>query len=354
MIHPSEITVVMQGDIRSETISAIRSVRHLLPNSRLILSTFNTEDTASIADEVDDVILSDDPGAMPSFVKTDILLVNNVNRQLTTSKAGLDLVRTAYAVKMRTDCVLHNANCVDLLERFSTSNADPEILLVSSFFTRHPYGLACYLFHVSDWFVCGRSDRVRQFFSAPLMTLDDATWFERHKSLKSSTYAARRFRARFTPEQHITTHFAHTLGYQTPHYLNHWTIGLAEEYEDFLASEVVVASPSQLGFTIGKYIGIEDNIYQRVDCISFSDWAHIVHRRPNKNRLFITENELPPYSKRLVRLLANKFRHPVIRLSLLSRGISAWARSFLFQDSPPRLPHSKSTKDRNAHLNPRK
>lgn len=323
MIHPSEITVVMQGDIRPETAIAVRSVRSLLPNARLILSTFNTEDIGAIAGEVDDVVMSDDPGAMPSFIKSDILPTNNINRQLITSKAGLDRVHTTYAVKMRTDCILHNAEFVRLLERFTIGDANPNRLVVSSFFTRHPYGLSCYLFHISDWFVCGRSNRVRQFFSAPFMSLEDATWFERHESLKSSTYAARRFRARFTPEQHITTHFARLLGYRVPDYLNHWSDRLAKEYIDFLAYEVVVAQPSQIGFSIEKYRDIEMNLYQKIDCISFSDWVEIVSRCTKKNEQSISSKEMPSYAKMLIRLLANKFRHLVIRLFFLSREIKS-------------------------------
>lgn len=354
MIHPSEITVVMQGDIRSETALAVRSVRSLLPNARLILSTFNTEDIGAIAGEVDDVVLSDDPGAMPSFIKADILPTNNINRQLTTSKAGLDRVHTTYAVKMRTDCVLHNAEFVGLLERFSIGDANPDRLVVSSFFTRHPYGLACYLFHISDWFVCGRSDRVRQFFSAPLMLLDDATWFERHESLKSGTYAARRFRARFTPEQHITTHFAHVLGYRIPDYLNHWSARLAREYEDFLANEVVVALPSQIGFTIEKYRDIEMNLYQKIDCISFSDWVEIVSRCAKTTERSIDSNEMPPYAKRLIRLLANRFRHLVIRLFFLSREIRVYVRLALLHDSAAHIHRSGNGADRTTSFNFRK
>lgn len=317
MIRACDITVVVQGDLRPITKDALKSVRTALPGARLVLSTFQTEKIGEFADCVDDLVLSPDPGAQPPFVMASDAAPNNTNRQLLTTQAGLARVKTPFAVKMRTDCVLCGTGFVKLLEQIVAADGVRDRLVVSSFYTRHPRGLACYLFHVSDWFAFGATARVKLFFGAPLMPLEEATWFERHAHLETGTYAARRFRARFTPEQYITNHFAHALGYKTPHYLNDVSKTLVQEYEFFLANEVIVAAPRQLGFAISKYQEIDDSFYQRLDCLSLSDWRAIylrVHGRSGRRKIGLPARkalEIP-----LVRYFAHRFRHVVIRLML--------------------------------------
>ncbi len=320
-IRVQDITVVVQGDIRPTTEAAIRSVRHVLPTARIVLSTFDTENLGDLGRIADEVVLSPDPGAMAPFVMADEAAPNNTNRQLTSTQAGLNKVTTGYAIKMRTDCHLHGRGFIRLLSQLSAFDGNSGRLVVSSFYTRHPRGLACYLFHISDWFVFGTTDRVKKFFSAPLMSLDVATWFERNERLKNGTYAARRFRARFTPEQYITNHFAQALGYRTPRFLNDVNDHLRCEYERFLAKEVVVASPRQLEFSVEKYRRIDDSLYQKIDCLGLRDWCRIFSRVTGRNpapHIDIRNRGIIPIPA--VRLVAHKFRHAVIKIMLGRSG----------------------------------
>ncbi len=334
MIEASDITVVMQGDIRPDIGRAIRSVRRVLPGVRLILSTFDNELSQNYSEFVDEVVLSRDPGAMPPSVKANNASPNNTNRQLISSQAGLARVATPYVLKMRTDCVLNDKGFLRLFERYSQIEPKCHRLVVSSFYTRHPHGLACYLFHVSDWFFFGVTDRVRQFFSAPLVSYEDATWFDHRVHLKSSSYAAGRFRARFTPEQHLTVHFARSLGYRTPEFLNDFTPDLSSEYQLFLANEVIVAYPSELGFSIGKYPDIERSLYQRIDCVGYADWKALPALR--KNILSLKSSDTRnrrPQSLRATRFIANKIRHTIIKFALDVRGVKS-----ILKKTKPRLP----------------
>jgi hypothetical protein len=317
MISPRDITVVMQGDLRPSTGRAIHSVRQFLPGARLILSTFDREAPQRYAEFVDEVVLSKDPGSLPPSVKANHAQTNNTNRQLVSSQAGLVRVTTPYALKMRTDCILHGIGFIRLFQHYAQTDNQCPRLVVSSFYTRHPRGLACYLFHVSDWFAFGATKRVQQFFSAPLVTLDEATWFERHSHLSSSSYAARRFRARFTPEQHITIHFARTLGYRTPEFLNDYSAVLVEQYERFLANEMIVSYPSKIGFTLEKYSKIECSLYQRIDCISYSDWLDIVHEKNNIIGTGVkSKSACLTFPMRITRKIAHSFRRSIIYITL--------------------------------------
>lgn len=320
LIDAKDITVVLQGDLRVETEQVIRSIRDVLPGARLVLSTFDTEAFERFTDDVDELVLSRDPGAMPPFVMANNAAPNNTNRQLVSSQAGLGRVATPYALKMRTDCILSGNQFVRLFEKLGVTDSRMDRLVVSSFFTRHPRGLACYLFHVSDWFVFGRTERVRLFFSAPMMNAAEAAWFESRPHLESGTYAARRFRARFTPEQHITTHFARVLGYETPAFLNDSTPALRLGYEAFLAKEVIVARPSDLGFSIGKYQATNESLYQRIDCVSLADWLDLYESHCGKSVPAATvARDWGVIPK--IRRIANPFRHAVIRTVLGVKGL---------------------------------
>lgn len=318
MMQESELTIVVQGDIRPGAERAIRAVRKLLPASTIIFSTFKSEDWHSYETLVDQIVLSEDPGPLPSFVKTNTSTLNNTNRQLITSLAGLNCVSTGYALKMRTDCILHSKDFIHLFEQYKQQQNQEHRLVVSGFYTRHPRGLACYPFHISDWFVFGVTERVRQFFSAPFVSLDDATWFERNHHIKPSSYAARRFRSRFTPEQHITTHFARELGYTTPAFLNDPDKQVLQAYESFLSQEVIVGYPSQLGFAIEKYSDIENSLYQKIDCISLSDWQMLAGEKitQSQNNQFV-----PLWAMKIIRRVAHKFRYTVIRTVLEINGL---------------------------------
>lgn len=318
MIDYRDITVVMQGDIRAETLSAVRSVREVLPGAYLVLSTFTSESVDRFVDLVDEVVAVPDPGALPPFTIAFDAVPNNLNRQLVSTQNGLKRVATLYALKMRTDCVLHGDMFIRLHAAIHENSVDAERLIVSGFYTRHPRGLSCYLFHISDWFIFGLTSRVKQFCSVPLMSVEDASWFERHPHAQSSTYAARRFRARYTPEQHIAVFFAKALGYQTPGFLNEVNELLVGEYERFLASEFVVARPDQLGFELQKYSGLRGSLYQRIDCVGFDDWYSLFSGDKNVFSRFALSKGRTYFMTEFARKIAHLFRHSIIRILLVN------------------------------------
>lgn len=109
---------------------------------------------------------------------------------------------------------------ITLYCKYAKSAQQENRIVANSYFTRHPAGLCRYLFHISDWFIFGKTQCVRNFFSCDEISISDATWYDRNTHSKNSTHNAKRFRARFTPEQFITIKFAQNLGYKAPAYLN--------------------------------------------------------------------------------------------------------------------------------------
>lgn len=324
MISARDITVVLQGDLRPETLAAVQSVRRVLPGARLVLSTFVGAPTDPYRALVDVLVLSEDPGAQPPYTVSRFAAPNNLNRQLVTTQAGLREADTPYALKLRTDCVLESDAFVCRYEEATRADLGCGRLVASSFYTRHPRGIAGYLFHVSDWFIFGATPAVRQFWDVSFLSDEDATWFERHPRLPRSTLAARRFRARFTPEQHITTEFGKKRGYRVPEFLNDRSGNLVAEYTRCLAREFVIDSPAGLGFCLPKYEHLAGSLYQTLDCVSYDDWrAMFLRWAPEVSSAAC----VPAHHSlgvralhRTLRELAYQFRHPLVG------AIQSWRR----------------------------
>lgn len=330
MIASSEITVIMQGDIRPETADAIKSVRQHLPDARLILSTFHENSLPFWSGRVDHLVVSDDPGALPPYTTSRSATKNNLNRQIASTRAGLACVRTPYALKMRTDCVLTGDAFVRLFEVVRAADPTRSRLVASTYFTRHPAGISGYLFHVSDWFMFGESARLIDFWNVAPMSLEDATWFDSRPHQFNSTPAARRFRARFTPEQHISIQFAKRHGYAVPSHLNERHPMMVADATLFLANEFIIDSPDQLGFALPKYAHLPQSLYQEYDCVSYADWRRLfeIAVRPAHN----TQREAPASIGRVAtRWLARRARHILSAGGLFRRWVHAApqrARSF--------------------------
>ena len=110
-IKDKDISVVVQGRVEKKlTTLCLASVRKCLPGAQLILSTYKGTDTTGL--DFDDLVLSDDPGAL-KFNKTDYC---NINRMLTTSKAGIACAARPYILKLRSDLELRS---LDFINYFS-------------------------------------------------------------------------------------------------------------------------------------------------------------------------------------------------------------------------------------------
>lgn len=340
MIREDEITIVVQGNPREDIVPGLESVREVMPGVRLILSTFEARNISRFERYVDELVLSKDPGAFPPFTIGNTAAPNNLNRQLITSKAALDRVQTPYVLKMRTDCVLQGEGFTRVYEA-ANQNTPPDNprLVASSFYTRHPGGIACYLFHVSDWFMFGTTEKVKRFFSGPLMSYEDATWFQDHNHRLLSTLSARRFRARYTPEQHISVSFARASGYRTPHFLNEINSDLVEEYRRFLRDEFVIASPGQLGFTLPKYAHLRSSLYEGIDCVSLSDWCQMQNCNTTSQSVVAA---CPPSLSKAAQLApsirppAHFIRHEISAVWLALSGLMDLFRYILKPLSPER------------------
>src|SRR5690606_17726021 len=122
----SDISVVVQGPVQSFqdreqepgiTQKCLESVRHYLPGSTIILSTWPNQNLEGL--DYDKLVISEDPGPNIRYFKRDGTPQKfNNNRQIVSSREGLRQVSTRYAVKLRSDNFLTGSQFVYLQHKF--------------------------------------------------------------------------------------------------------------------------------------------------------------------------------------------------------------------------------------------
>lgn len=175
--RPDEVSVIVQGPVvgadhpdpaLQHTRRCVDSVRRVLPGAELVLSTWRGADVRGL--DVDAVVLSHDPGPVAS--RDPAHVPNNVNRQIVSTRAGMEHATRRVAIKLRSDMVLEHDGALRLLggwpERHAQVRALRERVLVPAFYTFNPRRVyARFPYMVSDWFHVGLREDLIDIWSAP-------------------------------------------------------------------------------------------------------------------------------------------------------------------------------------------
>lgn len=276
----SDITIVFQGAFKpyvtegkESFVQNVRTIRRVLPGAKIIISTWKgTEIPPGISSK--NILFLDDPGPLAPLKLTDAK-VNNVNRQLVSTQAGLAAVTTPYAVKLRTDCYLEHAGFLDYFTAQRKRDGGRERIVTTSFFTLDPTVFERIPYHLSDWFQFGPTELLRSYWSAPPMSAEDARFYECHPHAEHSTFFERKFRSRFAVEQYICMHYSALRGYACPRFLNDVSNDVMKDYYRFLANEIMVLDPWQAGLVCQKYSWVGGSLFQRLNNLMHIDWLRI-------------------------------------------------------------------------------
>lgn len=315
MISPSDITIVFQGNVSAGTggdsfRNCLEITRATLPGARVILSTWlDTKVPGSI--DVDELVRSEDPGALPP-IKFDDVGSNNINRQIVSTLAGLRKVKTKYAIKLRTDSYLEHdgflKNYIKFNEQFPSGS---DRILTSSFFTIDPFVFEHMPFHTSDWFHFSTTSELIKYWSRPLVTLAEATFYENNRHARHSSYLDKKFRTMLAVEQYLCVAYANRSGYNTPAFHNDCRKVVLMDFQRFLASQFMILDPWQAGFKLPKYKWAYTSNMQSMNCIMFLDWYRLC------TKLFPEKD-----SDRELSLAAKKRHRQKIRVGLGNRLLS--------------------------------
>ena len=202
-IDTKDISVVVQGPIDEElTILCLNSIRKYLPDSEIILSTWENSNIKNL--DYDILVLNKDTGEIISdFVDK---VINNTNRQLLNTQSGLNKASRKYAFKIRTDCVLLNNNFINYFNKFEEFNDKYKIfqnrVIVSSVYSKE-YSLENNLiipFHVSDFYFFGLTEDIKDYFmETKLLTVYDIS---EYNFKYNNLLHYRNYTARYSAEQY--------------------------------------------------------------------------------------------------------------------------------------------------------
>lgn len=294
MISDEEITVIYQGSVNifglgtgksdsSDFLYNVRRTRDVLPNAKIILSTwlhtkfpdnYNTIEKLG----VDDIVYSEDPGALPN-IKFDNLPANNANRQLISTLTGLKSVKTRFAIKLRTDSFLTNQGFMKAYMQFKEQIEEKQIngfeyspIVVCCYFTIDPNVYEHMAFHMSDWVHFGETKTLLKYWDVPFFDYQDATFYERNLHQKSSNFFDRQFRTRIAVEQYLTIEFAKKFSFTTPTFHNQISCKILSEFDRFLAQHMIVLDLDQFGVDLPKYQWVKNSDFISMDVLMHADW----------------------------------------------------------------------------------
>ena len=280
MINDKDISIVFQGAIDDNFLEFALKTRKTLPNATIIVSTWSNA-VIPIAAPVDIILRSADPGSLPG-IKLDAK-PNNINRQILSTRVGLEAVKTQYAVKMRTDSYLEHAG---FLEEFNTFKKDVSIkerIITTSFFSIDPNMYEHIPFHLSDWFQFSETSTLLGYWQCPYMTEEEATYYESNPYKKNSSYFDKKFRVKHAVEQFIAVNYATLLGYEIPKFHNDNRKCILKAHEQFVAKEFLILDPWQAGIVFPKYFWAYESTMQRFNCLMNLDWINLYIKNGGSN-----------------------------------------------------------------------
>ena len=201
MINPEDISVVVQGAVGKETARCLRSIRKHLPGAEIILSTWQGTDVNGL--DYDKLVLSEDPGGIIHRMGC---APNNVNRQLISTQAGLQIAKRKYTLKLRTDLIIQSTNFLKYFDKFPVRNPEYSIfkhrVIISTVYAREQYLGSNFLFHPSDFWFFGLTDDICDY------------WMKTEKQ-ETCTHVISGFRItgnsliKYVPEQYYCINWAH-------------------------------------------------------------------------------------------------------------------------------------------------
>ena len=180
MIDNKDITVVVQGPVQALpdrdqdtgiTEVCLNSVRTFLPGARTILSTWKDQDLEGL--DFDELVINEDPGAnITSYRENGEPGKENYNRQIASTRGGLDRVRTRYVVKLRSDNYLTGNGFKTLQQHFPERGRNyrfsrERVVTNSTYTRRYARGIRV-AFHSCDFFYFGLTDDVFDMWDLPL------------------------------------------------------------------------------------------------------------------------------------------------------------------------------------------
>jgi hypothetical protein len=284
MINSKEISIIIQGGINPEiTIEAINSARLNFPFAEIIISTWENADITKIDDKkVDKIILSKDPGGR---IYSSCGVVNNVARQIESTKNGLHQATRKYALKTRSDIIIHGTEFTKYFAKYRNFKSEYKIfdekIIICNLYTASSEKVPM-LFHPSDWISFGYTHDILKLWDIPIPS--DEIYFRFFNNLENKNNGPHpTLQGKFVPEQYIAIKciekYLPSLNTIKHYYDFNDELLLTHKY--FLSSNFVVLDyRNQLEIEFRKYNPAIHAVDNQMD---FSEWIEMYNSCTNSN-----------------------------------------------------------------------
>lgn len=251
MIESREVSVVIQGPVRNATKACFDSVRRILPNAEVIFSTWEHENLDGL--EPDRLVRSILPPAFPQHRASGTL--NNLNRLIRSSKAGVELAERTYVLKIRSDLILDNDKFIqnfDLYPARGSRSVFSHKVIVPLTFSRREYRRWPVPFHLSDWAAFGFREDIRNIF-LPVEEVKEPEFAEYFLNRKVQTpFGTTTYR--MAPEQYFCySVFLHAFDDLVMKDASDASNELIRVADDFVVSNYLILNYDNTGWRIDKY-----------------------------------------------------------------------------------------------------
>lgn len=260
IIQSKDITFVVQGVPAQETYTFFEEIRRHFPQSEIILSTWEGLDIEVYRRVTDKVVFSKDPGAICCSFYREIQHMNNINRQIVSTVAGINAASRKYVVKMRTDFTLSSNKLLAFWNQYPKREKEAILfqhrIVVPSIYSRlysdRPEMIPT-PFHPSDMFAFGlKEDIALMFGSCPLQSQEELG----HWKMKYPNRAPyREAQWRWSPEQALFYNAVKTKFPDIPFYDGtDFSKTVLTQSKRLLMNNFVFVNPSQIGLFSFKHL----------------------------------------------------------------------------------------------------
>lgn len=201
MIATDDISVVVQGPYSQHTDATLASIHQYLPGAEVILAVWSGAKLSDLAQQkaTKILLLENDPGPI-EFTQVASRRgfawaagpTRNLNRQIVSTRAGLDAVTRPWTLKFRADLVLTGSGFLDAARKLSSGGDEGWRVGEARIVTTDVMSpdRSSMLHFVQDFAYFGCTADLRKLFAAPLLPVDEARkWSLEDQALHFAVYA---------------------------------------------------------------------------------------------------------------------------------------------------------------------
>ena len=220
MIHHRDISVVVQGPILTDSIHNMTDtvtkdvcarIKKLMPECELILSTWEGSKVKGITH--DKCVFSKDPGGT-TFCYIDKKILNNCNRLIVSTQAGIKAASRPYVLKVRSDLFLASTGFLKYFDKFPHYDNKYKFvkdrIMAFCMFTIKAHKTSLFTvqkpYHIGDWAYFGNRQDLWNLYDIPLTKEPEFShWFLKNCRYFYDIHPHRLWK--MPPEQYVTTEF---------------------------------------------------------------------------------------------------------------------------------------------------